>query len=170
MRVFTAWREEHNKRSTEQCPIDLLENLQVSVLDNWLSAFVVEVRREDSQQYPPNSVNQLLAGLWRHVRSKTPDAPNFMNRKDSRFCQLNGTVSSVFRKLREQGVGASIKHASVVRPEEEELLWSTGTIGDHSPLALQRAVFYYCGKVFCLRGGEEQRGLKLSQPVCLKRL
>ena len=28
---------------------------------------------------------------------------------------------------------------------------------------MQRAVFYYCGKVFCLRGGEEQRGLKLSQ-------
>ena len=25
MRVFTAWREERNKRSTEQCPIDLLD-------------------------------------------------------------------------------------------------------------------------------------------------
>ena len=59
-------------------------------------------------------------------------------------------------------MGASIKHAPVVRLEEE-LLWSTGTIGDHSPLALQRAVFYYCGEVFCLRGGQEQRGLKLSQ-------
>ena len=84
------------------------------MLDKWLSAFVVEVRHEEGQQYPPNSVNQLLAGLWRHILSKMPDAPNFMNKKDSRFFQLNGAVSSVFRKLREQGVGASIKHAPVV--------------------------------------------------------
>ena len=51
----------------------------------------------------------------------------------------------------------------VVTPQEEDLLWSTETIGTSSPLSLQRAVFYYVGKVFCLRGGEEQRSLKISQ-------
>ena len=30
-------------------------------------------------------------------------------------------------------------------------------------IGLQRAVFFYVGKVCCLRGGEEQRKLKLSQ-------
>lgn len=38
-------------------------------------------------------------------------------------------------------------------------------IGDHSPLALQRAVFFYVGKACCLRGGQEQRDLKPSQFV-----
>ena len=33
----------------------------------------------------------------------------------------------------------------------------------HSPIALQRAIFFYVGKTFCLRGGEEQRKLKPSQ-------
>ena len=37
------------------------------------------------------------------------------------------------------------------------------TIGDHDPVALLRAVYYYVGKVFCLHGGEEQRSLKVSQ-------
>ena len=137
MKVFNSWIEERNKLGAEKCPSDVLENPDVAVLDKWLSAFVVEVRCEDGQQYPPNTINQLLAGLWRQVRSKTPNAPNFMNRKDHRFGQLNGAISSVFRKLREQGVGASIKHAPVITPEEEDLLWSTGIMGDHNPLALQ---------------------------------
>ncbi len=33
----------------------------------------------------------------------------------------------------------------------------------NNPRGLLRAVFYYNGKNFCLRGGEEHRGLKLSQ-------
>ena len=34
-----------------------------------------------------------------------------------------------------------------------------------SPKVLQRAVFFYTGKCFCLRGGEEQRSLGPSQLV-----
>ena len=68
------------------------------------------------------------------------------------FVSLEGMASALFVKL-----------ATVVTPQEEELIWSTGTIGVRSPLSLQRAVFYYVGKVFCLRGGEEQRSLKISQ-------
>ena len=86
-----------------------------------------------------------------------------MDRRDRLFNDLNGALKSVFHKLKEDGIGAVMKHATVVTPQEEELLWSTGTIGVSSPLSLQRAVFYYVGKVFCLRGGEEQRSLKNSQ-------
>ena len=32
-----------------------------------------------------------------------------------------------------------------------------------TPKGLQNAVFHLVGKVFCLRGGAEQRNLKLSQ-------
>ncbi len=57
------------------------------------------------------------------------------------------------------------KHAPVVVPDEEDRLWQSKFIGDHNPLALQRAVFFYVGKTFCLRGGQEQRDLKPSQFV-----
>ena len=89
-----------------------------------------------------------------------------MDRKDRRFADLNGAISSVFRKLREEGIGALVKHAPVISPEEEEKLWSSKVLGTSSPLQLQRAVFYLVGKVFCLRGGEEQRSLKISQFKC----
>ena len=36
-------------------------------------------------------------------------------------------------------------------------------MGTRSPASLLRAVFFYNGKDFCLRGGEEHGSLKLSQ-------
>ena len=156
LRVFNAWRQERNRSSTDKCPDDLLECPDVGSLNRWLSRFVVECRREDGNPYPPSSITKSYA-------SDPGSCPNFMNRKDSNFCDLNGAIQVRFRELREKGVGAEVKHASVVLPEEEDMLWASKVIGNHCPLALQRAVFFYVGKSFCLRGGEEQRRLKHSQ-------
>ena len=49
--------------------------------------------------------------------------PNFMNRRDPCFRDLTGSLQVKYRELREKGVGASIKHAPVVLPEEEEKFW-----------------------------------------------
>ena len=36
-----------------------------------------------------------------------------------------------------------VKHVPTVLPDEENTIWESKTIGDHSSLAFQRAVFYY---------------------------
>ena len=69
-----------------------------------------------------STIYLLLAGLLRYAGSKTRDCPNFMDKKDGRFYELSGTCESVARKLRVQGVGANVKHAQVVTPEEEDQL------------------------------------------------
>ena len=170
LRLFREWRDNRNlvTSTQDQCPSTLLEEPRSDLLNYWLSRFVVDIRREDRQAYPPSSLNNILAGLYRYCRSCCPMGsccPNFMNRKDPQFRELTGAIQVKFRELREQGVGAVVKHASVVTPAEESIFWERQVIGDHSPVALQRAVFFYVGKVFCLRGGEEQRSLKPSQFV-----
>ena len=72
-------------------------------------------------------------------------------------------MDGVFRKLRAQGVGANPKHAQPFNKEEENLLWRKGIIGVSTPESLFNAIFYYNGKVCCLRGGEEHRNLKITQ-------
>lgn len=166
VRVFEEWRVERNKATSDdgkKCPSNLLECPLQTLLNYWLSRFVVEVRREDGQQYPPTTISNLLAGLYRECRKYDRNCPNFMNRKDPMFKELSGALQVRYRELREAGVGAVVKHAAVVSSEEEDALWVSKVIGDHAPLALQRAVFFYVGKTFCLRGGEEQRRLKPSQ-------
>ena len=67
------------------------------------------------------------------------------------------------RQLREEGVGASVKHTSVISYEEEAALWNAGVVGLHTPKALLNLVFFVNGKMLCLRGGKEHKDLKFSQ-------
>ena len=56
-----------------------------------------------------------------------------------------------------------MKHTETISTEEENQLWESGVLDSNTPRGLQNAVFYTIGKVFCLRGGQEHRALKLSQ-------
>ena len=47
------------------------------------------------------------------MRSVSPDCPNFMDTSDSRFREMHSIVDTYFRKLRNEDVGASVKHASL---------------------------------------------------------
>ena len=163
VRVFIEWRKQRNESQSDKCPLDLLESPSAGQLNCWLSRFATEARRADGDRYPSSTLYQLLAGLLRYARSHSKDCPNFLDRQDPRFAELRGTCESVSRELRQSGVGAQVKHAPTISSEEEDKLWNSGAIGIYSPRALVRCVFYYVGKAFCLRGGQEQRNLKPSQ-------
>ena len=76
---------------------------------------------------------------------------------------IAGTSEVIYRKLHKDGIGASVKHTSIITIEEEKRLWQLGIMSIDNPKGLQRAVIFYIGKLCCLRGGEEQRLLKVSQ-------
>ena len=164
--MFKSWREERNKCVSEQCPENLVTEPTAEYLNYWLSRFVVEIRREDGKPYAPASINNILSALYCFSKSCVPTGvvcPNFMNRKDPCFRDLTGAIQVRYRELRTEGVGAVVKHAPIVTPEEENTLWESKVIGVHTLKALVSAIFYYVGKMFCIRGGEEQRRLKRSQ-------
>ena len=48
--------------------------------------------------------------------------PNFLDENDSRFAGLRGTRDCIARKLRQDGVGVSVKHADVISRAEEARL------------------------------------------------
>ena len=95
------------------------------------------------------------------MRKRDPCAPNFLDQKDGCFRELIGTCESVFRILRQSGVGANLQKAAAIS-KEENMLWETGILSCSMPKSLQRTVFFYLGKDFCLRGCEELRQLKPS--------
>ena len=149
VKVFEQWRVQRNATTDDDgklCPSNVLDCPKASELNYWLSRFVVEARREDGNPYPARTLSNLVAGLYRHCRESDAACPNFMNRKDPAFKELNGAIQVRSRELREVGVGAVVKHASVISAEEENALWESKVIGDHNPLALQRAVFFMSEK------------------------
>lgn len=58
------------------------------------------------------------------------------------------------------GVRAETKRTPIITKEEENSLWDQGVLGAETPESLLRAVFYYNGKNFCLRGGSKHRNLR----------
>ena len=52
-----------------------------------------------------------------------------MDKSDCRFSELSGVCESVSRQLRKDGVGASVKHAAIITPEEEDILLDKGVMG-----------------------------------------
>ena len=57
------------------------------------------------------------------------------------------TLDTVCVSLHKEGVGAEVKHATVISIEHEEILWKNGVLGVNSPESLLRTVFLHCGFV-----------------------
>ena len=97
------------------------------------------------------------------MSEQTSGWPNFLDKQDTRFRQLQGTLDAQFHKLHSEGTGVKTKYAEILQKENEEKLWTSGAMGLTTPRALQNAAFFIAGKMFCLCGGEEHRSLKISQ-------
>ena len=161
---FNDWKQWRNERDRENSvPEDLLVSGTATELNEWLSRFVTETRKKDGTQFPTASVNLLLAGLKRHMKEMNLRAIDILSESDPNFCGLRSVRDNIARKRRSEGIGAVVKHASIISLEEEERLWEECVLGTTSPKALLNAVFFMNGKVLCLRGGREHHCLKLSQ-------
>ncbi len=161
--VFGDWRAARSSESEECCPSDLFENPIVEEINKWIPRFLMEVRKQDGQCYPPRSLHRLLSALQRQMLELNYLAPKFLDRSKTEFRPIHGACNSVFHKLHSEGIGTSRHHTPIITDEEEEQLWSTGVFGQENPKQLQRTVFYYIGKRFCVRGAEEMRKLGPSQ-------
>ena len=130
-----------------------------------LCNFFCEWREKHSSDEKCRSdlLDALLSRILHHMRSVDPECPNFLDATNYKFKELHAALHNLGRQLRSEGVGAEVKHASVISTEEEGALWEQGILGCDNPKSLLRAVFYLNGKNFCLRGGSEHRNLKLSQ-------
>ena len=127
---FDSWKNERSRSASnsKKCPETLLEDMDPAQLNKWLSVFIAETRKVNGEQYPPASLQLLLSGLQRHMRSvNIKKAPNIFAKKDPNFSRLHQTMDSVYRRLRAKGVGAQRRHTETFSREEENKLWESGT-------------------------------------------
>ena len=94
--VFEQWKVERNRATSAM--VKCVLPTCCSALPRYRSItgcrglLLKLVERMDMQPYPPTSISNLLAGLCRECQIHDPNCPNFMNRKDPMFKELNGAL------------------------------------------------------------------------------
>ena len=80
---------------------------------------------EDGVLYLASTKVNLHAGLYWYSKKCDPHCPNFMDRKNPTFRDLNGVQQVKFRELQHHGIGTVVRHTPVIAQEEEEKLWDS---------------------------------------------
>ena len=165
LRVLEEWMKARNAETdfeAETCPENLLSHSTKSAILEWLGRFAIEVRRHDGKQYPPKTIHLLLMGIQRHMCTVNPNRAISLF-GDPEFNTLQNICDNLYRELHSEGICTETKPIAALTEDDECRLWSTGVINLTTPQGLANAVFFYNGKNFCLRGGQEHRDLKFSQ-------
>ena len=143
------WWKWHNSLDTtvEKCPevmlhAECLAECLADELNTWLPVHVAEARNKEGKRYSPKTIYSLLTGISRHMTTENPRYLNFLDKKNPEFVDFHRSLDNLFRKLREEGVGAESKQTATITIEEENMLWDKDVLNTITPKGLFRAVFY----------------------------
>ena len=132
-----------------------------SQLQHWLSLFILEVRKQNGDVYPPSSLHHITAGLMRHRRWSGRDIDILQYPK---YTDFRATLDSEMKRLQGEGVGSEKRQEEIITEEKEEQLWQKGILGDHTLQSLLDTMVFCNEPYFALCSGKEHR--QLSQSPC----
>ena len=69
LQVWKEWRKHHQESTNSNIP-EVCE-LTPGDMNHWFQYFVLEIRKKDSTEYPPNSLLHICLGFFRHLRTTT---------------------------------------------------------------------------------------------------
>ncbi|CAB4001394.1 Hypothetical predicted protein [Paramuricea clavata] len=171
VRVWKEWADETNSKApaNEKVEPNICKVSDVELM-HWLAKFVVEVRKKATKGecYPPNTLYQLCCALLRYLRNNGCPALSFF--EDPNFKHFQDSIDAEMKRLTGQGVGANVKQAQAFSEADEDKLWTSKLLDDHTASVLLNTMVFLIGKNFALRSCREHRLLKFSQltlePAC----
>lgn len=158
--IFNTWCEEKVKAGEIDSHLQQLEHFNNDEINDYLSKFILEVRKQDGTFYPRESLLSIAAGLQSIVRKEHPEINLFNSYKTKRFTDaMDASMKMSTSSLPPKNC---TKHKPISIFDEEEIVKSE-ILGGDTPERLTRTLFYLNGINFALRGGEEQTKLTINQ-------
>ena len=153
------WKNVLKKWATERNVNGNLEECECDALDQTLSQFYAELRKENGDVYEQDSLKVMQAAMERYLKSKS--YPKSIIR-DREFINSRKILEGKARKLRQQGKGKRPNRSKSLTKEEEEVLWQNGQLGSGTPCALINTMWWLMTQNFGLRGRQEHHQMKVG--------
>ena len=117
--------------------------------------FIVEIRKENRDQYPPGSLYDLLQGLSMFLECEH----GFKNKLMSRaFKEIRNSLDNIMKERTAEGIPGRPER-DYISEEHEQTLWEKGILGEDNPDKLCKTIFFLIGVQFGLCGLKEQHDL-----------
>ena len=116
---------------------------------------MVEIRKEDGEQYPGNTLYDLLQGLSLYLQHEKGFSEKLMS---DAFREVRNTLDNMMKERTHDGVSVTTER-DYVSAEHEGILWDKGVLGESNPDQLRKTVFFLLGCRLGLRGIKEHHQL-----------
>ena len=150
LRIWIEWRKCRNEQS----------HMTKAEIEQTLCRFVLEARKKNGYQYPPNTYHHICCGIMHYLRSEShPDIDFF---RDASFSRFREVLDVEMKRLQKEGLGSKPRQAEPLSVQDEEHLWTTKLLGGHNGRSLVDTMLFMCGTYFALCSGQEHRALQLT--------
>ena len=159
-RMFQDWRNYRNSLGNLHiidCDLSDINSISEVSLKFALCRFLTEVKKLDGSDFPPETLYEICLCLQFYLESK-----GFAWRliTDERFKEVKFTLDNIMKERTANGIGTSVRKAKVLNKIDEDILWSLGLLGTHSPEVLLQTVMFTLGLSCSLHAGKEHYALR----------
>ncbi|XP_015774306.1 PREDICTED: zinc finger MYM-type protein 2-like [Acropora digitifera] len=131
-----------------------IEKIPPEDLNEYISEFIIAVRRKDGEDYEPSSLRGLICSFNHHLKAcKYPCSVI----EDSQFEQVRQVLEAQSKELKKDGKGNKPKAAEAITDEEVNILYDKQLLGISNAEALLNTMWFMNTKHFGLRGCEHRR-------------
>jgi hypothetical protein len=167
--VFNEWKAYRNVLASR--PHSDISAIRVELLEMTkdelcfsLSRFVLEARKQSGDEYPAETLYDLVISLQLYLSSCGRELKLL---DDHDFVTLKNTLDARMKELTAIGMWVPRRKAEVITAEDEDVLWSD-VLGRNTPQRLLDTLIYLVGIHFALRAGAEHTNLRANGQISLQ--
>ena len=163
--MFDKWCEAHNRHCLDDAgKCDVYINVPFAQMDTGqfnyaLPRFLCEAQTKNGNYYLPDTLRQIVISLQKFLEVGGR-VEKFLS--DAKYKTIQDTMDDLVIQRTEAGMACNKKQAKVITKDMEDIMWTTGVLGDKNPRQLVDTLLYLLGLHLALRGRDEHRSLRFQ--------
>ena len=133
-----------------------LESIPPKELNEFLSNFIVSVRKVDGGEFEPSTLRSIISSADRHLKAHSYGTSIM---EGACFERTKQALKAKQKYLKQMGKGVKSNAAEPITDIDIDLLWKNKQLGSASPTSVINTLWLYTTMGFGLRGAQEHRSM-----------